>query len=106
MCGIVGGIGNGIGRVLLNDLDGWNIAAMIRPVLPLPKRRIKRLVVAGRVSQLRRAARGLNGTIGIGHTRWATHGVPSEKTLIPLLSARRPLCITALLKITPNARRT
>ena len=60
MCGIVGGIGNGIGRVLLNGLRRLEYRGYDSAGIALAKNGgIKRLVVAGRVSQLRRAARGL-----------------------------------------------
>ncbi len=37
--------------------------------------------------ELRLAAEPLNGHIGIGHTRWATHGKPSENNAHPHISA-------------------
>lgn len=80
MCGIVGYIGqNDAKKILLNGLakleyrgyDSAGIALLNQEGIQMTK-------VKGRVAVLEeKADEGISGSLGIGHTRWATHGVPS-----------------------------
>ncbi|MDX2078456.1 MAG: glutamine--fructose-6-phosphate transaminase (isomerizing) [bacterium] len=90
MCGIVGYIGSknatpivldGLGRLEYRGYDSAGIA-----VLRDGKFDIRRDV--GKLANLRAkvSANPLSGTIGIGHTRWATHGVPAERNAHPHIS--------------------
>lgn len=86
MCGIVGYIGNQqAAPILLNGLKrleyrGYDSAgiAVINGGLTVKKR-------AGKVSSLDRLLQSepVAGTIGIGHTRWATHGAPTDLNAHP-----------------------
>ena len=87
MCGIVGYIGNRDSQnILLNGLkkleyrgyDSAGIAVFTENGLEIRKSK-------GRLSVLENYCneRPLCGTIGIGHTRWATHGRPSDENSHP-----------------------
>ena len=91
MCGIVGYIGSrdastvlikGLKRLEYRGYDSAGIA-LINGELELDYRKGK-----GKVSNLERALRkdSLIGTLGIGHTRWATHGEPNDINSHPHLS--------------------
>jgi len=87
MCGIVGYVGkqeavpillDGLRRLEYRGYDSAGIA-----VLQGGKVEVRRSV--GKLADLERALAGrrLTGTIGVGHTRWATHGKPSEQNAHP-----------------------
>jgi glutamine---fructose-6-phosphate transaminase (isomerizing) len=82
MCGIVGYIGNkqaypilikGLQRLEYRGYDSAGVALLNNDNLNVYK-------CKGKVADLHEfvSAKDKNGTIGIGHTRWATHGVPND----------------------------
>ncbi|MBO9622497.1 MAG: glutamine--fructose-6-phosphate transaminase (isomerizing) [Sphingomonas sp.] len=87
MCGIVGIVGNGdvAGRLFegLKRLEyrGYDSAG----IATLNDGRIERRRAEGKLLNLgkRLAEKPLPGTIGIAHTRWATHGAPTEDNAHP-----------------------
>jgi len=48
---------------------------------------------AGRISDNTRSALHLNGTTGIGHTRWATHGAPNDANAHPHTDCKNRVAI-------------
>ena len=89
MCGIVGYIGdkkatpiliNGLLRLEYRGYDSAGIAVMEKNNIVVKKDK-------GRVNNLYNleGIDSLNGTIGIAHTRWATHGRPSKENSHPQL---------------------
>ena len=96
MCGIVGAIAKrNIVPVLIEGLKrleyrGYDSAgvAVLDGIASGSRATLRRVRSTGRVAELEKLAgsQGLAGDIGIAHTRWATHGVPSEKNAHPHLS--------------------
>jgi glutamine---fructose-6-phosphate transaminase (isomerizing) len=92
MCGIVGILGqrpaapdlvDALARLEYRGYDSAGIAV-------LEGGGFKRVRAAGKLSELRRELEGhqLAGTSGIGHTRWATHGAPTEVNAHPHIAGR------------------
>ena len=91
MCGIVGYIGhreaypiiiNGLKRLEYRGYDSAGIALF-------DGHNIKMSKTKGKVADLELRLKdeiSTNGTLGIGHTRWATHGVPNDVNSHPHLS--------------------
>ena len=92
MCGIIGIIGKAPVTPLLVDAlkrleyRGYDSAG----VATLVNGHIDRRRAEGKLVNLeaRLAKEPLPGTIGIGHTRWATHGKPSERNAHPIATDR------------------
>ncbi|MDF1758314.1 MAG: glutamine--fructose-6-phosphate transaminase (isomerizing) [Legionellaceae bacterium] len=91
MCGIIGAISKrDISKILLEGLrrleyrgyDSAGIAVIDK------NNQVQRIRSQGKVESLASAmtSRDISGTIGIAHTRWATHGAPSELNAHPHLS--------------------
>ena len=85
MCGIVGVVGNtNATDILIQGLEklehrGYDSAGVF-----LASEGKSQLVKAvGRIAELSSKAEGVEGTAGIGHTRWATHGKPTEDNAHP-----------------------
>jgi glutamine---fructose-6-phosphate transaminase (isomerizing) len=86
MCGIVAGIaGRDIVPVLLEGLKRLEYRGYDSAGLAVVEDGLKRLRTEGRVAELAglATAQGFAGHVGIAHTRWATHGVPSERNAHP-----------------------
>src|SRR5258707_11730300 len=92
MCGIIGIIAKksaapelveGLRRLEYRGYDSAGIATLING-------RIERRRAEGKLSNLvaRLEREPVRGTIGIGHTRWATHGQPIEKNAHPIATDR------------------
>jgi glucosamine--fructose-6-phosphate aminotransferase (isomerizing) len=96
MCGIVGYIGfreaypiiiKGLHRLEYRGYDSAGIS--------LYNKGLKVYKKAGKVSDLENFVKDvdLQGTVGMGHTRWATHGAPSDRNSHPHSSGNRKLTI-------------
>lgn len=85
MCGIFGIVSNNdvvarlIGGLKFLEYRGYDSAG-ISVVSDRELRTVKRV---GKVSELEKAVATLKGNIGIAHSRWATHGKPSEVNAHP-----------------------
>ncbi|HZM75537.1 MAG TPA: glutamine--fructose-6-phosphate transaminase (isomerizing) [Candidatus Limnocylindrales bacterium] len=93
MCGIVGYVGeqlalqvvlDGLRRLEYRGYDSAGVAVLADGALRLAKK-------AGKLTNLEKevnsAGQDFSGTTAIGHTRWATHGGPTDRNAHPHLSA-------------------
>jgi glucosamine--fructose-6-phosphate aminotransferase (isomerizing) len=96
MCGIVGYIGyrdaypiiiKGLHRLEYRGYDSAGVALLDQELKVYKK--------AGKVDDLEKFVKDidLKGSIGMGHTRWATHGEPSDRNSHPHSSGNRKLTI-------------
>ena len=98
MCGIVGYIGNDqAAPIILDGLSkleyrGYDSAGMA----VFDGKEIRTRKAAGRLKILENLTRGgetMPGSAGIGHTRWATHGAPSDTNAHPHTNAAGTIAV-------------
>lgn len=87
MCGIVGYIGprdaqdvliSGLAKLEYRGYDSAGVAVRTGNTIEVRKRAGKLANLAGELEK-----EPLKGTLGIGHTRWATHGLPNDTNAHP-----------------------
>ena len=85
MCGIVGVVGNtNATDILIQGLEKLEYRGYDSAGVFLASEGKSQLVKAvGRIAELSAKAEGVEGRAGIGHTRWATHGKPTEDNAHP-----------------------
>ena len=97
MCGIVGYVGNkqatsflieGLSKLEYRGYDSAGVAVVENNHVSVVKRK-------GRLKNLEKdlQATPLKGTVGIGHTRWATHGEPSDVNSHPHQSSKGDITV-------------
>jgi glucosamine--fructose-6-phosphate aminotransferase (isomerizing) len=88
MCGIVGAVAKrNVVSILVNGLlrleyRGYDSAGLV----VVHDGKLDRVRSIGRVAELALKSAHTYGELGIAHTRWATHGVPSERNAHPHIS--------------------
>ena len=97
MCGIVAYSGskdplslliNGLSRLEYRGYDSSGIAIVSPEGLFVEKK-------SGKINELKRVLedKTIKGSVGIGHTRWATHGVPNDENAHPHLNEDRKFAL-------------
>ncbi|HEX2645183.1 MAG TPA: glutamine--fructose-6-phosphate aminotransferase, partial [Thermoanaerobaculia bacterium] len=97
MCGIVGYVGerdvvpllmDGLKRLEYRGYDSAGVVAV-------QNGHLKTVKAEGKLENLREKLRAepIPGHYGLGHTRWATHGPPSERNAHPMIDSRERLAL-------------
>ena len=98
MCGIVGYVGekqaapillDGLSKLEYRGYDSAGIAVFDGESINVAKTKGRLKVL----SELTHDGRMLPGTLGIGHTRWATHGSPSDTNAHPHLNSEETIVV-------------
>ena len=97
MCGIVGYIGtkncvpiliNGLKRLEYRGYDSAGVALLTNNGMQIVKNKGKVSLLQDKLDKS-----NLNSLVGIGHTRWATHGAPNEINAHPHFNTDKTLCV-------------
>ena len=91
MCGIVGYVGSkqaapilldGLSKLEYRGYDSAGVAVMTPDGIDVKKSKGRLAILSEKID----GGKSMIGTVGIGHTRWATHGEPSDTNSHPHLS--------------------
>ena len=97
MCGIVGYIGNksssevildGLSRLEYRGYDSAGIAIIQENHIEIQKKQGRLSVLVDFLKE-----HPIEGNVGIGHTRWATHGAPSDENSHPHFNKDKSICV-------------
>lgn len=96
MCGIIGYLGNkNASLILIEGLKKLEYRGYDSAGIAVADNEIKCLKSKGKVADLeiKISEVPIEGSIGIGHTRWATHGVPNEINAHPHLDCKKQIAV-------------
>ena len=97
MCGIIGYVGNedavpiivdGLKKLEYRGYDSAGIAVLEKSGFGVIKQKGRLVALEERLDD-----RTLSGSMGIGHTRWATHGEPSDENAHPHVGSRGKIAV-------------
>lgn len=89
MCGIMGYVGNrDAAKIVFDGLLALEYRGYDSAGISVLGDSVKTVKTVGRVGNLQSRLSELKGGVGIGHTRWATHGKPSNLNAHPHTSGR------------------
>ncbi len=84
MCGIIGAVAQrNVVPILLEGLRRLEYRGYDSAGIAVVNDGLSRIRSTGRVAELAALSKGLKGNLGIAHTRWATHGAPTERNAHP-----------------------
>ena len=102
MCGIIGYVGKedavpiiveGLKKLEYRGYDSAGIAVYKNGAFDVVKQKGRLAALEERLSQSQLAGSPLAGNMGIGHTRWATHGEPSDVNSHPHVGSRNKIAV-------------
>ena len=94
MCGIIGYVGfRDANKVLLDSLKRLEYRGYDSAGISVMQQKQQTYKEVGEIKELEKNLPNFKGTIGIGHTRWATHGAVTKENAHPHLSSDKKIAL-------------